>query len=397
MNFRYYTSILFILSFSSLQAQNPVVLPPVVYTTLSCTDVLQIDEFRHKDKANKVVVSSPSIYEEIKYKAKPGETGTYLWELGDVSNSNYWDIRPLDPTPFDYKGKAFIAYDNLPIANSDFGTTHGDVKVTKNSSETASATAQVYFRSYDENMHDPSVPNWFYYWKNLVQSDLTLPGIKLYDQVTCDLNPTPTPYSFDLNYNNSGVYMWNGGAPGQNITYGTNPNGFKGSLKLKECPPGSGTYVCWELKPSLPIVIGEANGYWNVDDPSTEGIECFYETLKHELHHSNLFFIAFADGYTTALDTDIDGYKDSEEDNYNTTYQSTGRKLFYRGPTDPKDVYTSSYTYQDYLAGTILNAATMYEEDECRSIGRNNKNAKNNYDWSYDPNKKVLGKNWKKK
>lgn len=397
MNIRYHFTFIFFLFFQWLEGQNPIVLPPVVYTVLSCTNVLQIDEFRCNGKALKVVVSRPTIKEEIKYKAKPSETGTYLWELGDGSNSNYWSLTPLDPIPFDYKGKAFIPYDNLPMHNSDFGTGHGNIKVTKNSTEMATGTAQVYFRSYDQNRHDPTVPNWFYYWKDLVQSELTLPGIKLYDEATCNLNSNATPYPFELTYSNQGDYMWKNGMPNQEVTYGSNENNFREILRLKECPIGSGILICWGLHASIPIIIGESNGYWNIEDPNTEGIECFYETLKHELHHNNLFFLAYPNGYDTTLDTDKDGYKDTEEDIYNNNYRTSGRKLFYRGPTDPKDKFNKDYKYQEYVAGNILSAATMYEEDACRSVGRNNKSAKNQYDWSYDPNNKVLGKNWKKK
>jgi|JI10StandDraft_1071094.scaffolds.fasta_scaffold01464_5 hypothetical protein len=390
-----------------IPAQVPETAPLPGGNQVECLSGLTIKNFSSHNNTWKVVVSGMDIEgkmvkEKIKYKAIGHDPNSNLtWKLfSGVGSEDYWDLKPLNSTTWNSTGEAYIPYEKHPVNNSDFGEANGIVKLTSGSQSVLSTdpipnpgkAIQVYFRKDDPNYFDKNVPNWFYYWSQLVANNLSVESIPLFDENTQTWNSNPSNITFELIYCNSGKFQWQDGAPGVDITYGENTFGFRPS-KI-EYPLGSGIYVGKDFNLFIPIIkIGQANGYWDLANPSIEGIQCFYETVLHEIHHTNLFLKMYPDGYTSALDADLDGYADSEELIYNNTNPS--RKQFKLGDNNHKDKY-KSYNYSDYLLGTVLNAATMYEEDLCRIEQKNGSNSLNSFDWSYDPNNKVIGKNWNK-
>ncbi len=353
----------------------------------------------------KVVVSGPSAsdLEKIKYEAvNPSNikhVTQYIWQLGDGSSgsfNDYWHI--ADPIKALSRSEAYIPNSSLPMSNDDFGDKHVVIKVeATNPSAVAYSNdppptgsnlpnVKVFFRRYDINKSN--VPNWFYYWGQLVESKLKVNNIRYLEEQTSTWVDNPDDLVFKLTYSNQGKYKWNP-APGADVTYGSNKFRFRPN-KI-EFPSGSGIYVGTGFTNNPEIIIGDGNGFWEHGRDYIDGIQLFYETVIHELYHTQLYLIKYPNGYTSQLDLDDDFYPDSEEVAYNLKWQNSTRKKFNIGGP----YITEPYTYEKYKKGDVLNAATMYEEDLCNIKLVVNSNSLNDKDWSYDPNNKVIGKNWK--
>lgn len=364
-----------------LLAQPETTTNPGPPNPLLCTNGdLEIIRFNGK-KVYKVVVGIP-----FKYGArhKP-EDKPYSWELGH----GFW---PLTPTPIELTGDATI--NKLPINNSDFGETHGVLKLSSKTNITTLSTknVKVFFKRYDPKGPVGSVPNWFYYWNQLVTSDLIVKSIPIFDAITESWNSNPPDIIFDLVYNNTGKYNWATGKSKNNVTYGSNQ--FKFQPSRIEYPLNSGIQVGTGFPYTANIIIGEGCGYWNLEHDNIDGIQIFYETILHEIYHTKLFFDMYPNGYSSTYDKDLDYYSDTEEIRYNNEYPN--RKQFHINDPLLKDVTDQDYKAADYDLKIKLKAGTMYEEDICREKQKIGSDGLNDSDWSYDPDDKVIGKNWKK-
>ena len=114
---------------------------------------------------------------------------------------------------------------------------------------------QVFFNKDEYNIHDNSVPNWFYYWKQII--NLKLISQLLFDPQLEDYGSTD---------------------PLNRIT--------KISQQASE----------------------------NNDETDDDGIHAFFETIEHENHHNVIWDEIWPNGYDPALDTDNDFYRDYWED-----------------------------------------------------------------------------------
>jgi len=264
---------------------------------------------------------------------------------------------------------------------------------------------KVFFRKDDINYNDDKLPNWFFYWSQLYENELDVECIKLYDPTSNTFKPSDNLKIF-LKYWDKGPFKWPpkvNSSGGLSSTYGechiassipflakSSPSwtfyptgqsekGYKG-------PRGDGIrYCCSALPPPSEryIVIGQTCGYYFVSktgatDP--EGIEVLSETVFHELEHYKIMYENWKDGYDTDLDSDLDGYNDAWENTISKDLKKEDK--FELGKDD------------GYALG-IESAGYKYEESRCRALQKNYTKIFNQVDWSFDPTKKIQGKQWK--
>jgi len=213
---------------------------------------LEIIDF-NGEKAFKVVVGLPIT---IRGMHSPLEN-PYSWQLGHGDLTHFAPYWPLSPPPLALTGQTTIPTSALPVNNSDFGETHGIIKLSSNANATTLSTkkVQVFFNKDEYNIHDNSVPNWFYYWKQII--NLKLISQLLFDPQLEDYGSTD---------------------PLNRIT--------KISQQASE----------------------------NNDETDDDGIHAFFETIEHENHHNVIWDEIWPNGYDPALDTDNDFYRDYWED-----------------------------------------------------------------------------------
>lgn len=373
----------------------------------------------------KVVVSGPSgsDLEKIKYEAvNPSHIKNvtqYVWQLGDGGSgsfNDYWHL--ADPTMALRGSLANIPYSSLPISNEDFGDRHGVIKVeASNPSAEAYSNdpspngsnlpnVKVFFRKDDLNLHQPNVPNWFYYWKNIVESQglNSYTGIKL-----AKVNEYPDPPGYVLNndttapdtpvitYSNQGDFKYNPQA--SNKKYGENSH--NGNIITTKRTGRIITDVLGNTKienvgigyPSITIVLGESNGFEKEILVPTEngsviklkGIQAFSNTFFHELHHAELYFILWKNGYVNSDDFDEDFIPDKFE------RQNTKFNFKLNVKDNP---YSGNYDFKNLKAASSID---YYEEFTVREFALLHINDLDDFDWSYDPSGNFQGINWNKK
>lgn len=393
---------------SKINSQNFM---PKNITGLECTSSLHIVDFE-SGKKKKVVVNK-----EIDYRAKPDNGDpTWNWQLGSGNCSTFapfWTIQPLNSSFMAKKNKG-AKITNMPLNNSDFGETNGQVRVN-NSTETSCLDSKghdykvkVFFEKDATNNPDGTVPNWFYYWGQipLIQSYLSNPaGFKLYDRPKCKFNNNNSPVNLSLVY--AGVkYPFNSSG---NSTFGNCNFNVKNMPKEDlfsfippSCIPMGSNHdeAIVSYGNNQIIEIGEGCGFTKAKDicnlnlGNTEGIHVFYSTVVHEVEHAviesevwsytNSSAPSVDGGYLLSYDMDKDGYKDIWE-------QFVGFAFGFATGTD--DSYSSTYA-SCFCSGTC-SKGSMYEETRCRNKEQSlNLSQIDLFDWSFDPSNTVQGKQW---
>ncbi|NOT36297.1 MAG: hypothetical protein HOP11_02840 [Saprospiraceae bacterium] len=329
------------------------------------------------------------------------------WKLGGGGSDNYWDLKPLIPNIWAQKGKAFIPANKLPTNNNDFGDTYGVVKLERGTDVVLSTdpapnptkTMKVFFRRYDNNIHDNSVPNWFYYWKNAALSKglnntepILLATINPFPQVGFTWNSTKSSATIPIEFSNTGDFQYptskntiSAGAHSHVVTIVTEGTGLKTTDNRWQ-------RVGIDHDNTRKIIIGNVNGYTKSElQPPIGGglvnidaIEAFTSTLLHEMYHTNVYYLLWPNGYDNEYDMDDDYFPDTFE---------ISNKSYGFDEKIKAGIYNDKYKFLN-LSGE--NVRTKYEEEECRKKSYKDKHILNDYDWSYDPSKKIEGYQWKK-
>lgn len=341
--------------FSAILAQKEK-LSKSLTETVECSATFKITKFQLSDSENTIAFHLPYkvvFGRKIGYRAKPRNDGlSFNWHVGRYDSTNTfvpflpYMISPDTPTPYSGQGTAFLYRDSLPMLNSELGyNTSGVVRAIKyieddslfayTSESEEIPKVRFFFEKDSMNVHDMSVPNWFYYWtqNSRIQDLLTIPGFTLYDRDSCRYNSSPTEVILDVEYNGIGL-PYN---PTGNTTYGQNSFSVR-AMNIEALFENIGDSTnCIEMTDpaqrvainynnSNRIEIGEGCGYrkgMNVCDPligNHEGIHTLYTTLIHEVEHAIIECdiwefthpsdtTVFA-GYNSLWDLDNDGYKD---------------------------------------------------------------------------------------
>lgn len=379
---------------------------------------ITIDKFT-SGKDLKVVIGN-----KINYKSKGDKTLPIHWKMGKYKDGVYSDtlIFSTDtaltiPPIWKEKGDVYISKSQLPTSNDDFGLTRGNVYVQTGATPIIKDDEQVkvFFNKNDRCIHDPLVPNWFYYWKQspIIQNLLSIPGFTLYDETTCSFKSNPTPITLNLQFIIGSVY---------NPT-GSNEYGF--------CKFGSGNMAKYEPYPkcdkvtdpprtvlsnytnssntSTSIFIGEGCGFEKTmkDGTILQGIHVLYSTIIHEREHAIIecenwekdsLAIDVGKGYSSLWDLDRDGYKDVWELSHSPIFGIEGFGGYTKKDAYGLDISGIPTSYDSSKLGMgIYSAGTEYEESRCRQVELNSKslfNLINQYDWSFDKSKIIQGKQW---
>jgi hypothetical protein len=282
-------------------------------------------------------------------------------------------------------------------------------------SKSNDAKVQVFFQKDSTNNPDGTVPNWFYYWRQIpeIQNLLnSVPGFLMYDRGNCRFDEVPTSVNLSLVYSGDKFPYNEAGS------YTMGANLFNVENKVKEdlysiSPPSC---IAITDPQNLAIVsygnpqkieIGEGCGYKKLKDVCNtaggeiEGIHAFYSTVAHEVEHAritsevwNFTHLSIPDvkaGYMLIYDRDRDNYKDIWE-------ELSPAGLEYKFNPDPDEDGIKDRYHPDYLhcfcTGTC-SAGTQYEETRCRNVEKAlNLNAINAFDWSYDMTNTHQGKQW---
>jgi len=243
-------------------------------------------------------------------------------------------------------------------------------KITMNPSK----RAKVFFHKRNRYSKFYKIPNWFYYWKEIIEYDK--------DQIK-DLKWLPRDHSIC-----------------EEIA--------AGSLVFKYGKPNAPihtTYVCDYVSNEIDREGLELcdKSITNIKVPESKGIECFYTTLKHEQHHYEIFDRLWGKPYDMHYNivedaSDIDKFPDSWEKTHKTL-KGIPFEVFNVSRNEGPKGYISTINGKR-LEGNGY-GYDCFSEPEC--IGVENKLTKekyNKYDWSYElsKNKKeIQGKNWEKK
>lgn len=177
------------------------------------------------------------------------------WRAGqDISPQLEWDIEKMgEPTtlsaePADQRGSRIkFTYQTMPRRNADFGEKKLTVKTSGSCVCQQDETIRTFYPDVDSNHPDDATPNWFYYWKQTAAVPAGARGLLEFQQSVSDVNV-------------------------------------------------SGTAIARYDQRTQKILIGNAafsRGACRneVDDSRVptgrhaEGIDCFGETVRHELQH----------------------------------------------------------------------------------------------------------------
>jgi len=150
----------------------------------------------------------------------------------------------------------------LPSSNSDFGTK--DVRVKLDGVVVTNTTIEVFFDKYARNSPVPSVPNWFYYWKD--GAVCGIPPNAIYD--------ASASFGYVLPQQDSILRLGPAAASAN-----SGPEAFTGKTGQNIVVTGTG-----------------------------KGIKSVAETVEHELHHLTIY-----NTFNGTLDTDGDGIGDTGE------------------------------------------------------------------------------------
>ena len=144
------------------QQENNIAPPGVEGFDFPCA-ALSIKRFQNDGtfKPLKVVVGLP-----IDYKASPKNLDPYSWTLGNSSGTDFWTLDNNGVAPYvspnTNTGIMYIPESAMPLDNSDFGLSKGELTV-KTSNETATESVEVFFEKDKKNNPGGVDPNWFYY------------------------------------------------------------------------------------------------------------------------------------------------------------------------------------------------------------------------------------------
>ncbi len=344
----------------------------------------------HKKRINKVVTGK-----EFDYQAKNIESPDIEWKLGAAPT---WAISPTNPTTWHLntskkrsKGKGIVDNTIMPTSNSDFGTTHGHVKlIDANTSDILCEEfdIQVFFSKDEMNANDPSVPNWFYYWSQLLAYNSS--PLPIYNN-SMPSNPTFETVPINFVYRNDPPFNWN---PAGSMNYGktefwpqmipidfSDPSGpryavsYDINMNLGEgCSKICGHDLLVTIDP-----LGNIISITATSGTGDTGIDCFNQVFYHEYEHIVIYTENWSKGYTTGLGWDTDG--DLYSDQFEMDHSMYG---FMIGVDDSYDLGTGS-------------AGWDYEENRCRNVEDNLPISLfiSDKDWSFDKDNEYQGKNWK--
>ncbi len=376
--------------------------------SVDCNDNLIIKLFR--SDATSIAPASQYDYKivlgkGIQYKAKTKGSGDeWKWELGNGACESFVPFFDLQGTN---RPDLFLKKSNnanmamireLPELNSDFGITHGDLRVSN--SESASCVTDplnskvaVFFDKDDINPNILHTPNWFFYWEQiLTDSDLEVPGIKLFDMTSGTYNTETTPYNLTLKYKSLPVYD---STSGTEITYGYTHTEDRWETGTWEEIPNDYTSdfkeaVVFGYESNCgQVFINSGCGHYMkefVTGQETRGIDVFYTTFIHEKEHHLIKCRLWKDGKERALDQDNDGYPDDFE-------EMPEVEMFGFMLDDKTDKYDG---YEPSKEGLMeASAGTWYEETKCREEQIKHVGKLDKKDWSFDKLNINQGKQWK--
>jgi hypothetical protein len=413
----YLTNLLLIISFTMFSQQ-----ATPLDEILNCLNSLHITKFQG-NKTWKAVVGVPLTYESKPKIKNPDPNLKWNWEIGEGSCSiftPFWTLASLNGD-FEREKTRGLNITNMPSSNEDFGDKNGLVKVSnsinnirneescedRNGNE---AKVKVFFEKDAMNNPDGTVPNWFYYWSQnqIIQNELEIPGIKLFDKDNCVWNNSVTPLKLNIEYSHQPIYN---PTPGIQNSYGSN------SFNVLNMDKRNLTQICGAVNPEMVVVdyepyyskitINNPSGYQKElsDGTILKGIHAFFSIVIHEVEHALIECEVWADGYSSLLDQDGDGYNDAWE--MQKAIQHFPEFQFDVRPNDmtpPYDAYgvnpltNKPMQYDDRLLGQgLYSVGTEYEEWRCRKKERDSKHLHiniNQYDWSYDPTNTHQGKQW---
>ena len=343
----------------------------------------------------------------------------WIYKLGtglacDHTFSNYWQVVPDQGVTPKNKGKGIRTTLPLPATNSDFGAANGTVQVEVDGTYACFPDSRVFFDKDATTNPDGTVPNWFYYWRQIpeISNLLSIPGIALWKPYDPNNPSDPNNCSFIAPSANFTLQLKYAGypystTPGTSITYGNQNFGVL-NMKREEIVadplnPNSPHNCGYAISNSDRVVtsygqgvgvidIGQGCGFRKQlkDGSSVEGVYAFYSTVVHEVEHALIDCQLWAGGYTTADDSDLDGYPNIWE----STLQNG--IMFNPNPTfmAPYDAYGVNKNngmpeaYDSNLLGMgLYSAGTEYEEARCRDKEvqmKSNYSKLDNYDWSFN-------------
>ncbi len=368
---------------------------------------------------------------EFDFKATPNNNAeNWQWKVGDDGTGNgFWSFDPpLNNPPINNKNKGTsqIPDSEIPINNGIFGTAKGNVRVSAEIEvgqttevRTDEQEIKIFYSKDDMNFHNLVVPNWFFYWSQVVEGELTTSGIRLFEvndlvtEAVLNVDP-PTPIKFTLEYREDGSYSWPQ-PPGSNVVYGTNLLGNQmNKFKFAFVPGGLCANNFRKVLigypddlPALSIIqIGKGCGYhypiynygpgpnaFEAVPPESNivrGVDVFYALVNHELMHWKLIEDFWSQaGYDSSNDCDWDFYPNDWE--MGPIGESYG--------FDPvmEDKYSENYDPENLpnLLPIESRAATWFQEEKCRRTEMaTQSNSPHSQDWSFDPSYKNQGKNW---
>jgi len=178
------------------------------------------------------------------------------WRGGkEISAELEWDLEQMGaPTSLSAEPSSKksdhvkFTYEKMPAQNSDFGEKKLTAKTSGKCDCKREETIRAFFPDIDSNHPDDSTPNWYYYWKQTAAAPAAARAIMSYQKVVTDPNMTGTPIAkYDQE---SGKLLLS------DLVFGR-----------KACRD--------EVSPDTHTPTGR----------HAEGIDCFAETVRHEMQH----------------------------------------------------------------------------------------------------------------
>ena len=461
--------ILMLINFVSIAQQTNDLNSTRLTSDFACDDPCEINQFQlfNKDKgkaaihAKKVVVGK-----RVRYGAKHIPANIVDIDFGDGTaplNSDKWQLGPDTPNTWPspsgrnrkISGIASIPVNTSPTDNNDFGLSYDNVRIfdiNLNVNEVVCEEDEhfVFFAKDDNNIHDPTVPNWFYYWSQIppIQDLLVIPNMTFWKPFD-PLNPTDPdacswvaadPTDPNDTYTLSLVYRGDWGFttdPLVPVQYGETNYSVQSMEKddiiqnFTASPTTPDPRNCGFPTTNLDVVaigyggndfhieIGQGCGFYKTlaNNSEIDGIYCFYSTVVHEREHALIELELWGGGYLignginvdgsrTSLDIDNDGYPDAWELTQNNFTVSANPNI---APFDEYGVNTNDgtdleYSNLDLQTNPLYSAGTVYEEVRCRdkevAASANHESLLDHLDWSFDDgatfNVLNQGKQWKK-
>lgn len=183
------------------------------------------------------------------------DASTRAWRGGrEVSADLEWEIEDmgapstLTAEPADRRGRQVaFTYQGMPRRNADFGPKRLTVKTTGTCVCEREDTVRVFYPDIDSNHPDDATPNWFYYWKQTSAVPAEARALLRYERVVNDPHLPGRPIA---RYDHATERILIGDA-----VFGPN--------------------ACRPQVDGAGVSTGRA----------AHGIDCFGETVRHELQH----------------------------------------------------------------------------------------------------------------